>query len=150
MKKELCPDCHKEMKVDKYIDEKTVMMKCSDCRKTFNFTYDEKKIPRNINSFNWGAFILWPLWGFGNGMTMLSICGFILGFLAKYPFLDILILIIEIPISLYIGFRGNKLSWEKKNWSSVVVFEKQQKGWTILAFIFFALCFVLGFISALS
>lgn len=150
MEKELCPECHKGMKVDKYIDETTVTMKCSICHKTFKFTYDEKKIPRNINSFNWGAFIMWPFWGFGNGMIMLSIFGLILGFFSRYPFLNVFILIIEIPISLYLGCRGNRLSWEKKNWSSAIDFEKQQKVWTIIAFTLLALCFIIGFISGLS
>lgn len=106
-----CPNCQREMKVDKYVNETSIIMSCKHCHKTFNITYDEKKIPYNINDFNWGAFFLWHLWGFWNGMPILSCFGFLIGFIASslYP-----LFIIDIAISLYLGLQGNKLSWQKK------------------------------------
>ena len=57
MEKE-CPNCGKEMNVDKYINETTIITSCKFCHRIFKITYDEKKVPNNINDFNWGAFSL--------------------------------------------------------------------------------------------
>lgn len=146
MKMELCPICHKTMTIKKYLDETTVTTVCKNCRKTFKLTFDEKRIPSNINSFNWGAFFLWHLWGFWNGMPILACLGLILGLGSStyYP-----LLAIEVIISLYLGINGNVLSWEKKEWKSPHVFEQHQKKWNIAVLIMLGGCFIVGFISTL-
>lgn len=106
-----CPNCGKEMNVDKYINETTIITSCKFCHRIFKITYDEKKVPNNINNFNWGAFSLWHLWGFWNGMPILSCFGILLGLIANTFYL---LFIIDIAISLYLGLQGNKLSWQKK------------------------------------
>lgn len=137
MKKELCPNCHEEMKVDKYVDETTIVTKCGYCHKTFRITYDEKAVPSNINSFSWGAFFLWHLWGFWNGMPILAILGCLLIpiITSIYPPL----FSIDMAISLYLGWRGYRLSWQNKDWSSIRTFENSQKKWNIAGCIV-ALC----------
>lgn len=42
MKKESCPECRREMKIDKILNETEAIMECQHCKKTFKFTYDEK------------------------------------------------------------------------------------------------------------
>ena len=123
-----CPNCGKEMNVDKYINETTIITSCKFCHRIFKITYDEKKVPNNINNFNWGAFSLWHLWGFWNGMPILSCFGILLGLIANTFYL---LFIIDIAISLYLGLQGNKLSWQKKDWSSATNFEIHQKRWNI-------------------
>lgn len=44
-------------------------------------------------------------------------------------FIPIVGTIIMLLTSFYLGFRGNRLSWEKKNWSSISNFEYYQKLW---------------------
>lgn len=127
MKKELCPECHKKMEISKYFNEREVIMKCKYCHKTYKLVYDENDFPDNINSFNWGAFFLWRLWGFWNGMPILSCCGLLLCFLTHdftFP------IIIEIPIALYMGVKGSKLSWRYKEWESTEIFKTCQYNWS--------------------
>lgn len=102
----------------------------------------KKKVPNNINNFNWGAFSLWHLWGFWNGMPILSCFGILLGLIANTFYL---LFIIDIAISLYLGLQGNKLSWQKKDWSSATNFEIHQKRWNIAGIIILCLFAISGF-----
>jgi len=45
-----CPNCGKEMNVDKYINETTIITSCKFCHRIFKITYDEKKVPNNIRT----------------------------------------------------------------------------------------------------
>ena len=141
MEKE-CPNCGKEMNVDKYINETTIITSCKFCHRIFKITYDEKKVTNNINDFNWGAFSLWHLWGFWNGMPILSCFGILLGLITNTFYL---LFIIDIAISLYLGLQGNKLSWQKKDWSSATNFEIYQKRWNIAGIIILCLFAISGF-----
>ena len=139
MKSELCHKCSKKMRIKKIFDETTVTMKCKHCHKTFKLTYDEKTFPTNINSFNWGAFFLWHLWGFWNGIPILSWVGILLGVMADaFYYLSL----IDVIISIYLGIEGNKISWEKRNWPSVESFEKAQSNWKFAGLIVFCLAIV--------
>ena len=141
MEKRLCPECHKEMKIKKILDQVTVVMKCEHCHKRFKLTYDEVSFPKNINAFNWGSFFLWDLWGFWNGMPILSCFGLMLNLI---PDTSYTLFSINMAISLYLGIRRNRLSWEKKEWSSTEAFETYQKKWSIIAVIVLCLCFIGG------
>lgn len=57
-------------------------------------------------------------------MPILSCFGILLGLIANTFYL---LFIIDIAISLYLGLQGNKLSWQKKDWSSATNFEIHQK-----------------------
>lgn len=61
-----CPNCEGELKVQKVNDDYSAILKCKYCNKIFRVTFDERRFPSNINSFNWGAFGLWPIWGIWN------------------------------------------------------------------------------------
>lgn len=133
MKIELCPDCNHVMKLVQVVDEKTAVMECNHCHKRETLTYEEKTFPSNINAFNWGAFALWPFWGLGNKMAYLLGIYFIIGFATI--FLYFIPSIIGIIISIYLGIKGNRLSWENKDWKSVEQFEKSQKDWNLAGII---------------
>lgn len=80
--------------------------------------------PRNLNSFNWGAFLLSWIWGCGNGIywpliVLIPYVGWVAG----------------IVIPFVLGFRGNRMAWEKYN-GSALAFEAKQASWTKGAWIF--------------
>ena len=80
--------------------------------------------PRNLNSFNWGAFLLSWIWGCGNGIywpliVLIPSVGWVAG----------------IVIPFVLGFRGNRMAWEKYN-GSALAFEVKQASWTKGAWIF--------------
>lgn len=118
----LCPDCNREMKVHKVLDTHSALAECPYCKKKFKISNEKQLFPSNINSFSWGAFVLFPIWCFWNGMPWLFFI-YIIGFIPKVG------TIIMLLTSFYLGFRGNRLSWEKKNWSSISNFEYYQKLW---------------------
>lgn len=123
MKTEECPECHKKLKVKEIIDEYSVIEECKYCNKEFKITYDEETFPDNLKSFNWGAFLVTGIWALGNGtyylaFLYLALCSM---FPYSYPVMFVL--------SLYYGFNGSRLSWIKKNWSSIGSFERAQGLW---------------------
>lgn len=127
MEKE-CPHCHGEFKVDKFVNEITIIMSCKHCRRIFKITY---------------VFIFWHLWGFWNGMPILSCFGFLPRFITNtfYP-----LFIIDIAISLYQGLCENKRSWQKKDWSSTTNSEINQKIWHTAGITVLCLFTVIGFL----
>ncbi|MGE9301266.1 hypothetical protein [Parabacteroides sp.] len=135
MKKESCPECRREMKIDKILNETEAIMECQHCKKTFKFTYDEKTFPSNINSFNWGAFFIGGLWGFWNGSTgyALTVCS--LGLISRNFFLSIICTPIIFALGLFYGFKGNKISWSQKDWPSIESFEQSQTRWCMAGWI---------------
>lgn len=137
MKKEFCPNCNREMKINKFIDKSSAIMKCKHCQKTFKFTYDEQTFPANIKSFNWGAFFLGAYWGFWNGATGYALTCWTLSMISNNKALTIIATPILLALSLYYGIKGNRISWSKKNWSSIENFEKSQERWSIAAWIVF-------------
>lgn len=131
---ETCPSCQGSLKIKKYLDGNTAEMRCDKCHKSFKVTYEESErcFPRNITKFNWGAFLAWHLWGFANGQSLIAILGWILSFFSNiFP----LIWLIYLGISIYLGFNGNRMSWEGKTWDSIDAFEKSQRRWTIFGMI---------------
>ena len=148
MKAELCPNCNRPMKLARVMYENQSVMKCKHCRLERIFTYEKKAFPSNINSFNWGAFALWPFWGFGNNMTYLFILYFVLLFASIL--LPIIPSIIILIYSIYLGFKGNRLSWENKNLASIERFEQIQHKWNIAGIIIIAISIISSFISVIS
>lgn len=117
----ICPKCGAELKIRKIRDEFSATLYCAHCNKELEIMFDEKTFPSNIKSFNWGAFALWPIWGFGNGMPYLFFVNWFLNFIFCIP--------LTIGLSFYYGFCGNRLSWNKKKWFSIDDFERCQSKW---------------------
>ncbi|EOS15029.1 hypothetical protein [Phocaeicola sartorii] len=138
-----CPNCEGELKVQKVNDDYSAILKCKYCNKIFRVTFDERRFPSNINSFNWGAFGLWPIWGIWNKRPHLIICYLVLRLFSSSAMPTPMILlsgVVAVSFSFYYGFRGNKISWFEKEWPSVEVFEKKQLFWEIAGVV----CFIIS------
>ncbi len=147
MKTEFCPICNRPMELVQVLNERQAVMRCKHCNLEKVFTYEKDVFPSNINSFNWGAFALWPIWGFGNKMSYTFILGIFV------VFLEILIIlfseydddfffckasamvIIPLVFSAYYGVNGNLLSWKKKDWSAAENFRYIQSIWNVVGII---------------
>lgn len=86
---------------------------------------DEKKTSASDNNslnidvetarFNWGAFFLYPLWGFANGMWWAFLISWFLGWTI-------------IPNILF-GIMGSKWAWKNKQWRDINHFVTVQDSW---------------------
>lgn len=149
MKNEVCEKCNQMLHLVKVVDEKSAIMECKHCHERKLYSYDEKEFPSNINSFNWGAFVWWPYWGFSNGMSRLFLIYFVLSLLS-FLWIPIIVLIV---LSIYYGKKGNLLSWKNKHWESIERFEKIQNRWDvagIIGFIIFLISCLYLFLDLLS
>lgn len=145
MENALCPECGRKLLVDKCLSETDAVMKCKHCKKTFNVSYDEKTFPSNLNSFNWGAFLMNDIWCFFNGKIGMGILLFLLYVLSNLiPFIGFIFSIPYIIITIYLGVKGNKIAWNHKEWKSVEAFEKAQKGWLISGKIMLVVAIIMG------
>jgi len=86
-------------------------------------TYGE---PRTLPDFNWGAFLLYPLWGFWNGCWW-----------------AIFLIFLPIIFNIIFGIYGNRWSWQKKNWLDAEHFERAQRRWKLAGIIIFTVIIVL-------
>lgn len=101
-----------------------------------------KDEPSNLNSFNWGAFLLSWIWGCGNGIYWPLII-----------FIPYVGWAAGIVIPFVLGFRGNRMAWEKYN-GSALAFEAKQASWTKGAWIYvicaFSLSLIIGMLMAFA
>ena len=86
-----------------------------------NETRDVEQVPETLDKWNWGAFLICPIWGICNGVpsmifSVLPLVGFAMCIVA--------------------GIKGNKWAWENKRWKSVEEFEKTQKKWATIGAVF--------------
>lgn len=86
-------------------------------------------IPHNIKQWNWGAFWLTWIWGFGNRSfktlwALIPYFGFIWMFVC--------------------GVKGNEWAWKNKQWSNVEDFNNTQRKWAITGNILIALLLILS------
>ena len=77
---------------------------------------DQAKIDVELNKWNWGAFLLSPIWGIGNGV---------------YRALLTLVPIYGIYEWIMCGKNGNRWAWEKRDWDSIESFRKTQRKWAL-------------------
>lgn len=73
-------------------------------------------VPSEIRGWNWGAFLISPLWCMTNQVWF--------GLLSCLP-------VIGLPINLLLGLKGNTWAWRSRPWASVPAFKSHQRGWTI-------------------
>lgn len=69
-----------------------------------------------ITRFNWGAFFLYPLWGFANGMWWLFFLSIIIGLFWPIP-------------NIVFGIMGSKWAWRSKQWRNIEHFVSVQRSW---------------------
>jgi len=72
------------------------------------------EVPPELDRWNWGAFFYAPAWAIGNRVWW--------GVLAGLPY-------VAIPVAIYLGLRGNRLSWKTTEWESVHEFVEAQRTW---------------------
>ena len=86
------------------------------------------ELPESLRGFNWGAFLMGPIWSLFNQVWI-----GLIGFISVIPQIPIEVkLLITLALSLYLGFKGNELAWRSKKWSSVAHFASVQRTWFIV------------------
>ncbi len=89
-------------------------------------------VPREIQGWNWGAFLLNWLWSVDNKvwiglLTLIPYVGFIMG--------------------IMLGAKGNEWAWQNKKWESIEHFKRTQATWTKWGVVLFIVPFALFFWS---
>ena len=101
------------------------------------------QLPESLKGFNWGAFLMGPIWSLFNQVWI-----GLIGFISVIPQIPLEIrLLITLALALYLGFKGNELAWRSKKWSSTAHFASVQRTWLIVGLaatlVFLVLSFVL-------
>lgn len=78
-------------------------------------------VPEEIKGWNWGAFLLTPLWLVNNRVWI--------GCFALVP-------IVGFWMAIALGIKGNEWAWKSRKWESVDLFISHQKRWAIAGIIF--------------
>ena len=77
-------------------------------------------IPNEIKGWNWGAFLLSPLWTFNNQVWI--------GLLAWVP-------VIGFWMAIALGVKGNEWAWKSRRWQSIEQFKVHQRRWAIVGIV---------------
>ena len=77
---------------------------------------DEAAVENELRKWNWGAFLLGPIWGIGHGVFRS-----LLTFVPIYGIYEWIML----------GRQGNRWAWEKRPWDSIEGFRKTQRKWAM-------------------
>nr|WP_302828894.1 FHA domain-containing protein [uncultured Bacteroides sp.] len=88
----------------------------SNEKKAYTTNNNNVNIEVEITRFNWGAFFLYPLWGFANGMWWLFLISLFFGWLFPIP-------------NLIFGIMGSKWAWQKKQWRNPEHYITVQDSW---------------------
>jgi hypothetical protein len=75
----------------------------------------EQEDIRKLEEWNWGAFLLGPFWTLSNRLEKWAMLTFIPG--------------VNIAVAIYLGFKGNRLAYEKSKIRSVDQFMILQRYW---------------------
>lgn len=74
------------------------------------------EIPRELDRWNWGAFLLNWIWGIGNS-TLIAL-------LALIPGINLIVMIV-------LGMRGSRWAWRNRYWRDAEHFRMTQRRWAI-------------------
>lgn len=105
----------------------------------------DAQLPDSLRGFNWGAFLITPIWSIFNGVWIGLIwwVGLLAFVLALPDALRLMIMFGQMALAFYLGFNGNELAWRGKRWASAEHFVEIQKYWrigsivlTVLALVF--------------
>lgn len=92
-------------------------------------SFPAKEIPASApdtSKWNWGAFGIYPIWGFFNGCGWAILISLFFGWLYPIP-------------NIIFGFYGSRWSWQNKRWGSAAEFQRVQSNWTIWGILVFCL-----------
>lgn len=93
----------------------------------------DESTPEEIKGWNWGAFFLHGIWGIAN-KTYIALLGFV-------P-------ILNIPVMIFLGLKGNELAWKYKEWNSVEEFKASQRPWNIAGMVAFGIYMIVVLMEA--
>lgn len=77
-------------------------------------------VPHEIQKWNWGAFLLSPYWCITNQVWI--------GLISFIP-------LINIPMFVILGAKGNVWAWKSRPWRSLEDFKAHQRGWVVAGII---------------
>ena len=77
---------------------------------------DEAAVETELRKWNWGAFLLGPIWGIGHSV---------------FRSLLTLVPIYGIYEWIMLGRNGNRWAWEQRRWDSIESFRKAQRKWAM-------------------
>lgn len=92
-----------------------------DTRPIINIRPDlppETVVANVINKWNWGAFSLYPIWGFFNGCWWGVLVSFFFGFLFPIP-------------NIIFGIYGSRWAWLNRTWQDLNDFSSTQSKWAV-------------------
>ena len=126
-------------------------------------TKNDKKLQVELNTLNFGAFILFPFWGYSHFPKYRVFWGCIIAFVClSYIFLIykdinpkayslppglILLKIPQIVISIIFLVQGNRLAWRNRKFESINQFKNIQKKWLIWGFVIFLSFCIISFFT---
>lgn len=93
----------------------------------------EEKKSADTTKWNWGAFVLYPIWGFFNGCWWAFFIGLVLWW--------------SLIPNIVFGINGSKWAWKYKTWDSIEDFESSQDSWNTVGKILFAISLFFVFIA---
>lgn len=73
-------------------------------------------VPDEVKRWNWGAFLLHWIWGYGN-KTYISLLS--------------LIPVVTIVMMFVLGAKGSRWAWQNREWDSIEQFQRVQRKWTL-------------------
>lgn len=76
-------------------------------------------VPKEIQGWNWGAFLLNWIWGIGNKV-----------WLALITIIALLFPLTGFIMAIVLGVKGNEWAWRNKRWDSIEQFKRTQRTWT--------------------
>ncbi|MFQ4142044.1 protein kinase domain-containing protein [Chlorogloeopsis sp. ULAP02] len=80
-------------------------------------------VPPEIQGWNWGAFLISPLWCLTNQVWI--------GLISWIPYLGL-------PMSFILGAKGNVWAWRSRQWRSIQDFKAHQRAWAKAAIIVYS------------
>lgn len=87
--------------------------------------------PPEARKWNWGAFLLGPIWGIGNKVWI--------ALLALIPFIGWI-------MNIILGIKGSEWAWEAKEWRDLEHFRRTQRKWGFWGLGVFAVSFAFFFL----
>ena len=90
---------------------------------------DERRhdVPPQLRGWHWGAFFLSWIWALAHRQWLWAVLG----------------LFIPLIPSIYLGAKGKEIAWEQADGKSVAEVVKEERTWTIVGLVLFALFAVL-------
>lgn len=85
------------------------------------------------SDWNWGAFGIYPIWGFFNGCWWAFLVSVFFGWLFPLP-------------NIVFGIYGSRWAWENRAWTNTGEYERTKKSWNVAGIVFTCINVVLIFI----